>query len=372
MELTDTSLLVLLGVLALVVFVLVVIGWPRWSNRIARAVTRGVQVLLLNVIVVALCGAALNDQYVFYSSWADLLGSRSASVQVHHGGTTREVVTAKVPGLGLTRLPVTPATLPPLPHPGARLQTYGVVDQRSNAQGQVLVYLPVGYDPRSAHAYPVIIGLHGFPSGPRGFVRLNFLSNIDALTAAHKMAPTIVVVPRIDTPAGLDTECVNGGPGEPQTDTWLARDIPDWTAKHFHVQRVRTSWAAVGYSYGAWCAASIAMRHPDVFGAAIAMQGYFRPDFSAHYDPLTSATLGSYDLINLAHTAPPALAMWVLTSREDNLSYPTTSMFLSVARPPLDVTATVLARGGHRDSVWEPFVGGAIAWLSQTMPGFHG
>lgn len=372
MELTDSSLILLLGGLGLVVFVLLVIGWPHWGNRYVRAATRGVQVLLLNVLVVAVCGAALNDQYLFYSSWADLLGSRAASVQTHHGGTSHDVLVAKVPGTGLTHLPATPAKLPPLPQPGARLQSYGVVDQRANSQGQVLVYLPVGYNPKSTHAYPVILGLHGFPSGPMGFVRLNMLSTIDTLTAEHKMAPSIVVIPRIDTPAGLDTECVNGGPGQPQTDTWLAHDIPTWTAKHFHVQRVRTSWATWGYSYGAWCAASLSMRHPDVFGASIGMQGYFRPDFSSRYDPLTSATLGGYDLVNLAHTAPPALAMWILTSREDGLSYPTTSKFLSVAKPPLDVTATVLAHGGHRDSVWESFVPASFLWLAQTMPGFHG
>ena len=186
------------------------------------------------------------------------------------------------------------------------------------------------------------------------------------------MAPTIVVIPRIDTPAGLDTECVNGGPGQPQTDTWLASDVPAWTARHFRVQTRRTSWAAAGYSYGAWCAASLSMRHPDKFGAAIVLLGYFRPDFGTAYDPLTNARLGDYNLVNLARTAPPPLAMWVLTSREDGLSCPTTSKFLSVARPPLDVTATVLAHGGHRDSVLTPFVPAALAWLAQTLPGFRG
>jgi hypothetical protein len=32
MELTDSSLIVLLAALSLVVFALVVIGWPRWST----------------------------------------------------------------------------------------------------------------------------------------------------------------------------------------------------------------------------------------------------------------------------------------------------------------------------------------------------
>ena len=217
----------------------------------------------------------------------------------------------------------------------------------------------------------MILGLHGFPSGPRGFLRLSFLSTVDELTAQHRMAPSIVVVPRIDTPVSLDTECVNGLPGEPQTDTWLGHDIPAWVVQHFRVERTRTAWATLGYSYGAWCAASLTMRHPDVFGGAIVLLGYFRPDFSAAYDPLTSSTMSAYDLVGLARMAPPPVAMWVLTSREDPLSYPTTSKFLSVARPPLDVSATVLAHGGHRDSVFTPFVPAALAWLAQTLPGFR-
>lgn len=370
MAITDPSLLVLLGLIALVLFGLVVVGVPRLGNRAARGATRGVQVIVLNLVVVALCGAALNDQYLFYSSWTDMLGSRSPQVRLHHGGTAHEAVAARVAGPGLTHV-VLPATLPPLPQPGVRLQSYSVVDHRSNAEGQVLVYLPVGYDPQSPRTYPVILGLHGFPSGPKSFVRLSFLSTIDKLTAEHRLAPSIVVIPRIDSPASLDTECVNGLPGQPQTDTWLSRDIPMWTLDHFRARTSRASWATVGYSYGAWCAASLSLRHPDVFGASIVLLGYFRPDFSAAYDPLTRATRGNYDLVAIARTAPPPVAMWVLTSREDALSYPTTSKFLSVARRPLDVSATVLAHGGHRDVVFEPYIPNAIAWLGQTLPGFH-
>ncbi|MDN5767348.1 MAG: hypothetical protein L0H96_12600 [Humibacillus sp.] len=371
MALTDTSLLVLLGLLSLGLFVLVIIGWPRWGGRVARGATRGAQVVVLNLLVVTLCAAALNNQYLFYSSWSDLFGARSASVNLHHGGTSNDVVTGKVHGPGFTGF-ASPVSLPQLPQPGSSLQTYTVVDRGAGFDGQVLVHLPVGYNPRSPHEYPVIIGLHGFPSSPQRFMRLPFISTIDQLTAEHKMAPTIVVAPRIDTPSGLDTECVNGSAGGPQTDSWLSRGLPLWTSQHFRVQRKRTSWAVVGYSYGGWCAASVSMRHPDIFGAAVVLQGYFRPDFTPAYDPLSNSALRAYDLVDIARKSPPPLAMWVLTSRQDSLSYPTTSKFLSVARRPLDVTAIVLKQGGHRDQVWEPFVPVAMRWLSQTLPGFHG
>lgn len=370
MQLTGLSLVVLLGLSALVTFVLLVAGWPRWQAKAMQRTTRAVQAIALNVFIIALCGVLLNNQYLFYSSWADLLASDSTAVQQHHGGKAAAVVSARVNGPGFSGMP-TPAVLPSLPQPGARLQDYRVVGARSKSRGQVLVYLPAGYDPRSTHAYPVIIGLHGFPSAPQSFVRLNFLSAIDALTAQHTMAPTIVVIPRIDTPAALDTECVNGGPGQPQTDTWLSHDVPAWTAGHFHVQTTRTSWAAVGYSYGAWCAASVTMRHPDVFGAAISMAGYFRPRFSPGYTPPTRSTGGSYDLVSIAHQKPPPVALWVLASREDHGSYPTTDAFLRASRPPLHVTATVLDHGGHHNSLFTPYVPEALRWLANTLPGFR-
>lgn len=370
MELTDPGIIVVLVVVALALFALVVIGWPHWGGRLARGAVRGGQVLLLNVIVVALAGVALNDQYLFYSSWSDLFGSRSSEVQLHHGGGVKQVVEAKVVGPGLQDVGGHPNYR--LPQPGARLQTFTVADPRSGAAGQVLVYLPAGYNPASSRTYPVMIGLHGFPSSPTRFTHLNFLPTADLLAAQHRLASTIFVMPRIDTPATLDTECVNGPPGTPQTDTWLSRDLPAWIVKHLHVRRDRLSWAVMGYSYGAWCAASLSMRHPDVFGASIVLQGYFRPDFSAAYDPLTSAGTEAYDLIRIARSAPPPLAMYVLTSRQDQLSYPSTSKFLSVAKSPLDVSGVVLATGGHRDQVWEPYVPQAFTWLGQTLPGFRG
>ena len=370
MALTGWALLVLLGLVAVVLFGLIVLGLPRSANGLVRGASRGVEVLALNLVVVVICGAALNDQYLFYSSWSDLLGSRSDQVRAHHGGTVHDALSARVDS-SLSHV-LTPASLPGLPQPGARLQTYTVVGQRSDASGQVLVDLPPGYDPGSTRTYPVIVGLHGFPGGPRSFAHLTFLSTIDRLTAEHRLAPSIVVMPRIDTPPSLDTECVNGSAGEPQTDTWLSRDIPTWTLEHFRARHDRTSWATIGYSYGAWCAASLTMRHPDVFGGAIVLLGYFRPDFTSAYHPmLTRSRSEGYDLVAIAKEAPPPVAMWVLTSREDTLSYPTTAKLLSVVHRPLSVSATVLAHGGHRVAVFEAYIETSLAWLGQTLPGFR-
>ncbi|EWT07481.1 hypothetical protein N864_00075 [Intrasporangium chromatireducens Q5-1] len=369
MELTDPGPLIILGVLAAAFFTLVVIGWPRPRLRGLRIGIRAVEVLLLNAVVVVTAFALLNDQYVFYSSWADLLGSRSAQTQLHQGGSNRTVIASKV---GAGALHQQGPTNYALPQAGSRLQTYSVLDRASGTYVPVVVYLPAGYNPASPRRYPVIVGLHGFPGTPISFLHPNaFVATADRMTSEHRLASTIFIIPTIDTPVYVDTECINGPPGQPQTDTWLARDVPAWAVQHLHVSTARTSWATMGYSYGGWCAAELALRHPSIFAAAVVFQGYFRPDFGAGYDPLTPKELLPYDLVRLARLAPPPVALWVFTTRQDTLSYPTTARFLSVARAPLDVQAVILNTGGHRASLYAPYCPAALTWLASTLPGFR-
>lgn len=370
MELTDPGPIVILSILAAGLFAIIVIGWPRVRGRRGGAGFRAIEVLALNAVVVTLALAILNDQYVFYATWADLFGARSPQVQAHHGGTVKEALTTPVHGSGLPPRPVVRPDYA-LPQPGSRLQTYSVLDPSAGRRVQVLVYLPVGYNPRSARTYPVVLGLHGFPATPTSFVNHNFLASATRLTMEHRLAPTIFVIPQIDVPSEVDTECLNGPPGDPQSETWLTRVVPAWAIAHLHVRTDRASWATMGYSYGAWCSAVLSMRHPDIFGAAIVLQGYFHPEFEPSYSPLTAAQLRGYDLTHLASAAPPPLAMWILASRQDHRSYPSTAGFLKAARRPLSITSVVLAEGGHRPAVYEPYSPVALAWLGATLPGFR-
>src|SRR5947209_7907967 len=81
------------------------------------------------------------------------------------------------------------------------------------------------------------------------------------------------------TPQGVDTEGVNGGPGQPKVETWLTRDVPDWTAQHFRVKAQRNAWATIGYSAGGYVAAMATVLHSAQYGAGIVLGGYFRPNF---------------------------------------------------------------------------------------------
>lgn len=369
MHLTDPRLPWVIATVALGLLVAVIAGWPRWRHPAARAASRGAAALLMNAAVVLTAFLLLNNQYIFYTSWSDLFSSGRLQSATQHGGpATDALVKVAAPGIGR----VTGVRHYTVPKPGRQLQHYAVRDAASSATMRVLVDLPPGYSPHSARRYPVILGLHGFPSVPRSFVKLNFLSTMNSLVRARRMAPSIVVIPQINNPRSLDTECVNGPPGAPQTETWLARELPDWIVQHFHVQTQRQSWATLGYSFGGWCAADLAMRHPGIFSAAMVFAGYFRPDFSRSYVPLTGAALKPYNLDARAGHNPPPVAMWVFGSEQDKLAYPTTRRFISQARAPLSVTATIVPTGGHRGTVWEPYTVRALKWLTRTLKSFRG
>lgn len=374
MELTSGTLLVVLGLVAVIAFVLLVLGYPRVRRQWLGAVSRGTEALVLSLTVLVFAGAVLNDQYLFYVSWGDLFGAGSSVTATHAGGTASQAVEAKVSGPGLSRVAV-PATLPPLPAPGQRLQQYTVTGARSHITTQVLVYLPPGYDPRAARRYPVIMALHGLPGHPQGWLNVLHLDQtMDELVASRQIAPSVVVIPQINSPYSLDTECVDApSAAGPQDETWLARDIPQWVVGHFAVQKARTSWATMGFSFGGWCAAMLGVRHPDVFAGAIVLEGYFRPDFARSYDPIVpgSPAARGYDLVRTVRVNPPPIAMWVMASRTDSLSWPTTAEVLRYARPPMSVASVLLKTGGHRDSVFQPFVRTSLIWLGQTLPGFR-
>lgn len=371
MSLTGSTLPFLLALLAIIAFIALVIGFPRLTKRWAQMTSRGVLAALLCFLVPAWAGAELNDQYAFYVSWSDLIGEPTVTVDAHNGATAAEAAAAKVRGQGFSGM-AAPATYPALPSKGSRLQIYTVTGEISGFHNQVVVYLPQDYDPNSASKYPVIMALHGFPGGPTMFKYIQgFFSSIDQAVAEHKMAAPIVVMPQINSPTDLDTECVNS-PNGPQAETWLSHDVPAWVVHHFPVQTKRTGWASWGFSYGGWCSALMGVRHPDVFGAGVVVQGYFRPDFSSTFEPFKpdSALGKSYDLVAIARKDPPPVSLWILASKQDTLSYPSTAALVEHARKPLSVTAEILKDGGHRVAVWAPKIPDTMKWLGATLPGF--
>jgi enterochelin esterase-like enzyme len=368
------------GLLALTVaaFIGLVVLWPRLTSQTPWHIAGRLGALaLLNGLVLLTAATQLNAAYIFFAGWGDLRGAITGHIM--QTGLDRGGAATRAPNLAVRGHAAKVAThVPPLNHPvgSGGLLRYSLHGRLSGLTGSVLVVLPPGYTSAGASArrYPVLEAFNGYPSAPVNWVRYWHIGQVvDRQVRAHRLSAPLVVIPQIEIPRGVDTEGVNGGPGQPQIETWLTRDVPNWVAQHFRVRANRNAWATIGYSTGGFVAAMSTVLHPAQYGAAIVLGGYFRPQFGPFYQPFARASRAGqrYELARSVRRHPPPVSLWVETSHADATSYRSSAQFLRVARRPLAVHAVVLQDAGHRDAVWIPLLPQALRWLGASAHGFH-
>ena len=370
----------MVGVLAVTVaaFLAMVVFWNTFAGRSpGRVGARVGMLLLVNALVLLTAGVRLNDQYLFFASWADLHGALTGTVTQTRLAKGVAPATA---GRQVVRGQSAPVAshVRPLPRGAFDSTGFGSFTVHGRASGitsTVVVQLPPGYLARAnAHrTYPVLEAFSGYPGAPDQWIRtMNLPGAVAQQVALGHMRSALIVEPQQWVPPGVDTECTNGSPGNPQAETWIAVDVPNWIAHHFRVNAARSSWAAIGLSAGGFCAAVAGMLHPAQFGGVINMGGYYRPELSPFYQPYPphSPLAARYDLVALAKR-PPALAIWMETSHTDVVSYHSSSAFLRDARPPLSIRAVVLRNAGHRISLWQALLPESLQWLGSALPGFR-
>lgn len=363
------DLLLLLTVSALAVLLA---AWPKLGGRtVGRLPARPVVLVLAGALVVATAAVEV--------------GAGDRSVRQATDPTTAGaggVVNWRMdPAPSTASSPAVPATARRRPLPRTDfgpdgVGTFRVTGRASGITGNVVVQVPPGYfdQTRGSTRYPVLEAFSGYPENVYQWTGSMDLGGVMAgQVATGHLRPALIVTPQTSVPPGVDTECVNGMPGNPQVETWLTKDVPAWVAHTFRVQTARSSWATIGLSYGGWCAAMAAMLHPAQYSAAIVLGGYFRPDFGPFYQayPPSSPLAAHYDLGDRAQGSPPPVSVWLQTSPADHLSYASSAAFIAAARPPLAVHAVVLPHAGHHLSVWRTVLPEALRWLGSTVPSFR-
>jgi pimeloyl-ACP methyl ester carboxylesterase len=327
--------------------------WLRWLSRVAMVATCQVLALLVG-------GLALNDTYGFYTSWSELFGTsvRSVAVPVPQGRLDRsdaaQIHSAFLAGHGLV-LPWV------IPGPAS-----GVPAQRA------LVYLPAAYGDPAAQAarFPVVELLYGFPSSPKAWVHnLGLQHLLDALIRSERSVPFIAVMPTQNVALPRDTQCVNVV-GGPRVETYLTTDVRRAALQNLRALPDRSGWTIMGFSAGGYCATNLAMRHPELFSAAVALSGYARPS----HDRLTGELFGGNIALRNDNTPlwrarhrPVPMSLLLLTSRQDHQSYTETVQLAAAARPPLKVWTVILHHGGHNLAVVTAMLPTAFGWLSRQV-----
>lgn len=364
MALTGLATLLTFGVAVLAISALTLVSWP-YLQRLGWACwpARAMMLAGCQLSAVVLAAVLINDQFVFYQSWSELLGSHPSQDQPANLAGSMD---ARLHVELLTHFRAGQGTLVALPVAGT---VSGV------RTGPAVVYLPPQYgDPAMAgRSFPVLELLSGFPGGPASWLRdLHVDSVLTALIDSGRSAPFIAVIPVQNVASPRDTECVDV-PGGPQVDSYLSYDVRAAVERSFRAASSGAQWAVLGYSTGGYCAADLSIRHPSMFSAAVSLAGYNAP---AH-DPTTHHLFGSDPALAnfyspswlLQHRPIGDLHLLLVSTRTDRVSYYQAKQLAALDRPPLQLSLLTLPRGGHNFATFAAELPAGIGWLSHYVAG---
>jgi S-formylglutathione hydrolase FrmB len=331
-------------------------GWERGRGRWVWPI-RVVTLALCPLTALAAAAVAVNREVDSYSTWDDVFGVKHAA-NAAPAGAAQPGDTGAGEGGG---------------QGGSQVVQITIVGKRSGMSLPAFVYLPAGYGSVANRQtrYPVVEALAGFPGSPQTwFNGIGALRILDAEIAAGRMAPTVVVFPVQDATPSRDSECVDAVGGA-KFDTYLGLDVPDAIQAQFRVHTDRAGWALVGYSTGGFCAANLALRHPDRYTAMASLSGYF--------NPITDATTGDLyrgdakarnendPLWRLRKLPVPMLSVYLAAASDDRYAMTHLHWFVDAAKPPMRITTGLVPKGGHSKAVWSALGPAVFDWLSAQL-----
>ncbi|MEU9155992.1 alpha/beta hydrolase-fold protein [Streptomyces sp. NPDC048417] len=371
MSLTGTPFLYTTIVLSVVALILPLVLWSRMRGpQAVRTVARVLMLLFAQATAVTLIFVVVNNQNDLYDNWADLLGTGDHVQQAANLGQDG------TGGIALKRLPKVRQTFTTAE--GAAMHAAGGVrvtqlkGRVSGVNAEVYVWLPPQYDEPAYrnHRFPVVELLPGYPGSAKAwFGSLKVHEQLLPLMRSGRVAPFILVAPRTNLLAGVDTGCANI-PGTVNADSWLSIDVPRMVTDNFRAAAAPANWAVAGYSAGAHCAVKLAVAHPDRYRAAISLSGYNDPIGERNSLAAQSVTLrernNPYLLLRKAAT-PPRIALYL--SGESGDGYQAGVALEQLAKAPTTVHVVFLPRsaGGHNMALWRPQVPTVFAWLTVNM-----
>ena len=366
-----------------------------WLVAAKQVVFKVLAACLAFVPAMAFGIASVNKFYDYYQTWggmiSDLTGQGASSIPkyaVAGAGSNRQFDK----DIGRVTSTAEDAQV------GYLFQTT-ITGQRSRLARNVYVYLPPQYFQKAyAHyRFPAIELLHGSPGNPQAWLSvLDVIPTYLNLLASHPSDAAVLVMPDTDGGQQYELQCLNN-PGGIQDLTFVAQDVPDYIARLVRVQAPGLAWGVAGYSEGGYCAANIAMRDPERYGAAGVMSGYFAPIqsqvptggkpggkpvavtvFAGHQALLSLNSPSAYiTKLSLSVRLP---AFWLAAGAQDKQDVSLAANFrqlvltrlqlqnrLLLQNQPANVPFMVVPGGGHQGSVWRAALGPMLAWMTPQL-----
>lgn len=222
-----------------------------------RPILRRLGTAATAALLLATAAAGVNTYFDYIPTVGALVGRRAADqASVHQ--VLHAIQTPALPPHGLVEKVAIPA-----PASGFRARP-------------AAVYLPPAWFARPRPALPVIELLHGTPGTPDDWTRAGEADlAADRWAATHQGRAPILVMPDVNGSFTADTECVDGPRG--RAETYLTVDVPRFVVSAFGATDDPRGWAIAGASEGGYCALTLALRHPDRYGAFGDFAGLDRP-----------------------------------------------------------------------------------------------
>jgi enterochelin esterase-like enzyme len=179
-------------------------------------------------------------------------------------------------------------------------------------------------------------------------------------------------------------QCLNN-PGGIQDMTFVAQDVPDAIARIARVQAPGRAWGLAGYSEGGYCTANIALQHPENWGAAGVMSGYFYPTPSQVPEgnkpggtPHLANVFAGHPALQLINTPRKYIldvplndqlpAFWLAAGAKDKSDVVAAQNFKQLLQTRVaSVPFVIIPGGGHQGSVWRAALIPMLSWMTPQL-----
>ncbi|MFJ3880400.1 alpha/beta hydrolase [Streptomyces sp. NPDC090077] len=251
--------------------------------------------------------------------------------------------------------------------------TTKVAGPKSGVTGQVWVWLPPEYhDPKYAKTgFPVLTLFAGGQSNGYNTwagSELPIPEVAERLAKEGKSHPFIMVMPvqnfSADEKKALDCSDI---PGQPKMATWMAQDVPAWVRANFRTLKGRDSWGVMGASTGGFCSAKLALQYPDVYKAAVPIDGYFIPDSRLWQGHDTEKAANNPD--QLVTQGKADVKMLVTAGGADPYEQRVVKSWMAKAVPPVAIEYYEQPGGKHLTSDFRKMVPDALQWFTKNLEG---
>ena len=345
--------------------ILTIFFWHTLApKKLRHIVARFSAIIFIQLFALASTLITINRAGEFYASWGDLFGSKSQLAKI----AVQPELIAQISAKDIAGAKKTAG--------GSLIFREVIVGATSKIADVVYVVLPPKIaaqmqanlsSPTIGSDYQVVELFPGYPGVPQAWIgSLSGIQTLEKLENAGTVQNTIAIIPAINVAPGQDTECLNFV-GGPDVETWITTDMRAFATKFIGLDN--RPWTSFGYSTGGWCAAEVAIRHPDLYNNAVSLAGYFKPTFSIGISKHEkNFLLSKYDLITALKKAPTGVHMMIIASQKDKFTNLAAKNFMSAATGLIPIRYVSIPQGGHNTNVWKPFVSTAFEWINAQNP----